>query len=169
MTVKVGEIETPEFQGTHLWNRLGWAKENLEMVRSEYCVVWEDPNEPDEPAKVTHPDPNWMSCALQGGILPPVESYWELDKDEKTPGFTNHTRGRELLHDMKPIDAMTEKQAIEYMIMKDIPQHIWREYEKSNKPRLVICTKSQLPQKRTWRNAWRVKEDININNEEKVA
>ena len=55
MTVKVGEIETPEFQGTHLWNRLGWAKENLEMVRSEYCVVWEDPQEPDEPAKVTHP------------------------------------------------------------------------------------------------------------------
>ena len=59
--VKVGEIETPEFQGTHLWNRLGWGKkENLEMVRSEYCVVWEDPNEPDEPRKVTHPDPNWM-------------------------------------------------------------------------------------------------------------
>ena len=53
MTVKVGEIETPEFQGTHLWNRLCWAKENLEMVRSEYCVVWEDPQEPDEPANHT--------------------------------------------------------------------------------------------------------------------
>ena len=51
MTVKVGEIETPEFQGTHLWNRLGWAKENLEMVRGEYCVVWEDPNKPEEPAR----------------------------------------------------------------------------------------------------------------------
>ena len=167
--VKVGEVETPKFQGTHLWERVHWAKENLEMVRSEYCVVWENPNKPDEPAKVTHPDPNWMACALQGGILPPVESYWELDKDEKTPGFTNHTRGKELLHDMKPIGAMTEEQAIEYMIMKDIPQHIWRDYEKSNKPRLVICTKSQLPQKRTWRNAWRIKEDININNEEMVA
>ena len=49
-----------------------------------------------------------------------------------------HHLARELLHDMKPIDAMTEKQAIEYLIMKDIPQHIWRDYEKSNKPRLVI-------------------------------
>ena len=48
---------------------------------------------------------------------------------------------------MKPIDAMTEKQAIEYLIMKDIPQHIWRDYEKSNKPRLVICTRSQIPKK----------------------
>ena len=35
------------------------------------------PISPDEPAKVTHPDPNWMACALQGGILPPVEVYWE--------------------------------------------------------------------------------------------
>ena len=113
--VNVGEIQTPEFQGTHLWERLAWAKENLEMVRSEYVIVWEDPNEPEKPAKITHPDPNWMACALQGGILPPVESYWELEKDEKTPGFVRHTRGRELLHDMKPIDAMTEKQAIEYL------------------------------------------------------
>ena len=168
MTVKVGEIETPEFQGTHLWNRLGWAKENLEMVRSEYCIVWEDPNEPDEPVKVTSPDPNWMACALQGGILPPVSSYWELKKDEDTPGFERHTRGPELLHNMKPIDAMTEEEAIEYLIMKDIPEHVWRDYETANKPRLVICRKDQLPQKRTWRNAWRIKEDINTL-QEKVA
>ena len=64
MTVKVGEIETPEFQGTHLWNRLGWAKENLEMVRGEYCVVWEDPQEPDEPAKVMHPRPKLVGVCI---------------------------------------------------------------------------------------------------------
>ena len=52
-----------------------------------------------------------MACALQGGILPPVSSYWELKKDEKTPGFVKHTREIELLHNMKPIDAMTEEQA----------------------------------------------------------
>ena len=63
---------TPKFQGTHLWDRLGWAKQNLEPYRSEFCIVWEDPDNLDEPAKVTHPDPNWMACALNGGILPPV-------------------------------------------------------------------------------------------------
>ena len=63
---------TPEFQGTHLWDRLGWAKQNLEPYRSEFCIVWEDPDNLDEPAKVTHPAPNWMACALNGGILPPV-------------------------------------------------------------------------------------------------
>ena len=109
-----------------------------------------------------------MTCALQGGILPPVSSYWELKKDENTPGFERHTRGPELLHNMKPIDAMTEEEAIEYLIMKDIPEHVWRDYETANKPRLVICRKDQLPQKRTWRNAWRIKEDINTL-QEKVA
>ena len=56
----------------------------------------------------------------------------------------------------------------EYLIMKDIPEHVWRDYETANKPRLVICRKDQLPQKRTWRNAWRIKEDINTL-QEKVA
>ena len=40
----VGEIETPEFQGTHLWERLCWAKENLERFETDYRVVYEDPN-----------------------------------------------------------------------------------------------------------------------------
>ena len=158
-------IETPEFQGTHLFNRLSWAKENLEMVRSEYCVVWEDPKTPDEPASVTHPDPNWMACALQGGILPPVESFWELDKDENTPGFVKHTRGTELLHNSKPIDAMTEEQAIEYLIMKDLPSHVWQDYDKANKPRMVICKKSQLPSTRSWRNSWKISENLGENSD----
>ena len=168
MKKKVGEIETPEFQGTHLWERLCWAKDNLERFETDYRVVYEDPNVPDEPAKILHPTPEWMACALQGGILPPVSSYWELKKDEQTPGFRQHTRGPELLHNMKPIDAMTEEEAIEYIIMKDIPEHIWRDWNKGNKPRLVICRKEQLPQKREWRNAWKIKEDINTL-QEKVA
>ena len=160
-------VETPEFQGTHLWDRLCWAKEKLEPYRTEYCVVWEDPETPDEPAKVTHPDPNWMASALQGGILPPVESYWELKKDEAKPDFVKHTRGPELLHNMKPIDAMTEEQAIEYLIQKDLPMRVWQNYDKANRPRMVICTKSQLPSTRLWRNSWRI--NPNCINKEKAA
>ena len=159
-------IETPEFQGTHLWERLCWAKEKLEPYRSEYCVVWEAPNDMENPAKVTHPDPNWMACALQGGILPPVQSYWELKKDENKPDFVKHTRGPELLHNMKPIDAMTEEEAIEYLIMKDIPEHVWRDWDKSNKPRLVICQKSQLPATREWRNAWQISDELTVDKTE---
>ena len=57
----------------------------------------------------------------------------------------------ELLHNMKPIDVMTEEEIIEYLVMKDIPEYVWRDYETTNKPRLVICRREQLPQKREWR------------------
>ena len=46
--------------------------------------------------------------------LPPVEAYWELKKDEEKPDFVKHTRGY-LLHNTKPIEAMTEERAIEYL------------------------------------------------------
>ena len=98
---------TPEFKGTHLWERLCWAKENLDGVQSDYRVVYED--NVDECAKILVPDPNWMACALQGGILPPVWVYWELAKDEAQPGFKKHTRGY-LLHDTEPMGPMTEHQ-----------------------------------------------------------
>jgi hypothetical protein len=148
---------TPEFQGTHLWDRLCWAKENLEGVQSDYRVVYEDSI--DECAKILVPDPNWMAAALQGGILPPVQVYWELARDEAEEGFTKHTRGH-LLHNTKPVDAMTEEQAIEYLIMKDVPQSVWREWDGGNKPKMVICRKEQLPGTREWRNAWKITDDL---------
>jgi len=152
-------MQTPDFKGTHLFGRLGWAKQNLEPVQSDYRVVYED--SVDECAKILVPDPNWLSCALQGGILPPVWVYWELAKDEAQPDFKKHTRGY-LLHTTEPMPAMTEEQAIEYLIMKDVPQDVWREWNTGNKPKLVICKKQQLPQTREWRNAWRISEDVAV-------
>ena len=151
-------MQTPKFQGTHLWDRLCWAKENLEPHQSEYRVVFED--NIDECASILVPDPNWMACALQGGILPPVEVYWALAEDEAKPDFKKHTRGY-LLHNTKPVDAMTEEQAIEYLIMKDVPQSVWREYQKANRPKLVICKINQLPKTREWRDSWKIDESVN--------
>ena len=152
-------IKTPKFQGTHLWDRLCWAKENLKGKQSDYCIVWEDPDKPEECSKITVPDPNWMACALQGGILPPVWVYWELKKDEAQPDFVKHTRGY-LLHNTKPVESMTEEQAIEYLIMKDIPERVWKDYEQANRKRLLIVKKEQLPQHRTWRNAWKIDQQV---------
>jgi hypothetical protein len=102
-----------------------------------------------------------MACALQGGILPPVEVYWELAKDEAQPDFKKHTRGY-LLHDTKPIGPLDEKSAIEYLIMKDCPQSLWRDYDSGNKPKMVICRKEQLPTTREWRNAWKISEELTV-------
>lgn len=141
---------------THLWIRLMEAKEVLEPYESQYRVVFEDPAEPDSPAKVLVPDPNWMAVAIHGGILPPVWVYWELAKDEATPGFKRHTRDH-LLHNEPPIEPLTEEQAIEYLIMKDIPERVWND-SNANRPRFRIIRKDQLPATREWRNAWRVAE-----------
>lgn len=70
-----------------------------------------------------------------------------------------HTRGY-LLHNTEPVEAMTEEQAIEYLIMKDCPQHVWRDYDSGNKPKMVICRKEQLPATREWRNAWKISEEL---------
>ncbi len=156
-------IQTPNFQGTHLWDRLCWAKKNLKPYKSEYCIVWNDFKKLNDDITVTYPDPNFLSCALQGGILPPIQVYWQLKKDEENSNFVNHTRGY-LLHNTKPIEAMTEQQAIEYLIMKDLPEYVWKDYNKANKTRLLICKKSQLPSTKIWRNAWRINQELTTHN-----
>lgn len=150
---------TPDFQGKHILDRLDWARLNLKKVHSKYVVVYEDGV--DDCARILSPDPNWLACALQGGILPPVWVYWELAKDEAQPDFNNHTRSY-LLHTTEPMPAMTEEQAIEYLIMKDIPQKVWQEWNTGNKPKLVICKREQLPQTREWRDAWRISENVAV-------
>ena len=150
-------MQTPEFQGTHLFDRLCWAKEHLEPVQSDYRVVYED--SVDECAKILVADPNWMACALAGNILPPVWVYHELAKDEAQPDFKKHTRGY-LLHDTPPIGSLTEEQAIEYLILKDCPPDVVANFDKGNRKTLVICKKEQLPQSREWRNAWRINQDL---------
>ena len=45
-------IKTPKFQGTHLWERLCWAKEKLDPIRTDVRVVYEDPEDMENPAKV---------------------------------------------------------------------------------------------------------------------
>lgn len=150
-------MQTPEFQYVKLFDRLLWAKGNLEGYQSDYRVVYEDSI--DECAKILVPDPNWMAAAMQGGILPPVWVYWELKKDEAQPDFKKHTRGY-LLHNTKPVPAMTEEQAIEYLIMKDVPEDVWRNWDEGNRPKMVICKINQLPQTREWRNAWRISNEL---------
>lgn len=138
---------------TTLYERLLWAKQHLNPVQSKYRVVFEDPAEPEAAAKILCPDPNWLAAALHGGILPPVSAYWELAKDEAQPDFTRHTRGH-LLHE-STIDALTEEEAIEYLIMKDIPPRVWAD-NTANAPRFRIVPVELIPTNREFRGAWRL-------------
>ncbi|MTI10180.1 hypothetical protein [Curvivirga aplysinae] len=129
---------------TSLFERLLWAKSHLEPYQSQYAVVFE--HDMDEPVAVMHPDPNWMACAIAGDILPPVEVYQQLEiVDGKV------TNGH-ILHE-EVIPAMTEEQAVEYLIQKDIPPHVWMD-NTGNRPKFKICKRDQIPTNRNYRNAW---------------
>ena len=59
-------------------------------------------------------------------------------------------------------EAMGEEQAIEYLIQKDVPEHVWMNWDEGNRPKMVICRKNQLPATREWRNSWRISEDVTV-------
>ena len=131
----------------HLWDRLAEAKTRLDPVQSKYRVLFEDPATPDEPAKVLVPDPNWMACALEGGILPPIETYQRY-RDVPDGEPKEHPYA-------EPIGAMTEEEAIEYLVKKDIDPSVWRDY-KGNRTILKIVPVEMIPSDRSFRNAWRI-------------
>ncbi|WP_135079823.1 hypothetical protein [Terasakiella sp. SH-1] len=140
-----------------LWKRIELAKDQLEPVQSDYRVVFDA--DIDSPSSVLVPDPNWMAAALQGGILPPVEVYHQLEEDEQGRITNGH-----ILHETPPVGPMTQEQAIEYLIEKDVPSHVWKS-KQGNAIKLVVCRKDQLPATRQWRNAWKIKQEMTNDND----
>ena len=131
----------------HLWDRLAEAKSRLAPVQSKYRVLFEDPATPDEPAKVLVPDPNFMAAALAGNVLPPIDTY---QRDRLVPD------GQPKEHPYaEPIGAMSEEEAIEYLVMKDIDPSIWRDYQ-GNRCIMKIVPVEMIPADRSFRNAWRI-------------
>jgi hypothetical protein len=131
----------------HLWDRLADAKARLEPVQSKYRVLFENPNDLDAPAAVLVPDPNWMAAALEGNVLPPIDTYL---RDQNVPD------GEPKEHPYaEPIDAMTEEEALEYLVMKDISPSIWRDYI-GNRTIMKIVPVELIPTDRTFRNSWRI-------------
>lgn len=134
------------------------GQKNIDMPQSQYAILWEDLSDLDDPARVTRPSPCWLAMAMNGGILPPVEVYHKLTDDEAQPDFKRHTRGH-LLHKTEPMPAMTEEQAIEYLVQMVVPRSVWRDY-KGNRSVLKIVPMSMVPRDRSFRNAWAINQEV---------
>ena len=134
---------------SHLWDRLAEAK----PVQSKYRVLFEDPTQPDAPAAVLVPDPNWMAAALEGNILPPIDTY-QRDRDVPDGQPKEHPYA-------EPIGAMTEEEAIEYLIQKDIPPQVWRDYQ-GNRAVMKIVPVELIPSDRSFRNAWKINQEMEM-------
>jgi len=151
---------------THLFERLMAAAEVLEPVQSQYRVLFELPDN-DGPAGILIPDPNWMAAAMAGGVLPPINTYlsdlsrmyaWLAAQpdDEERMKFSWDKIGGATHPYAEPIGPMTEEQAIEYLIQKDLPLSVWADHEKANRPRFKIIRTEMVPTDRNFRNAWRI-------------
>lgn len=147
-----------------LWDReidfISRARDKGSLPDPQYCIVWEDPEakdkngDPDYSIRITTPSSEWLAMAMHGGILPPVEVYWALRHDEAQPGFKYHTR-EYLLHDSEPMPVMTEEEAMEYLVQKDIPQNVWYDYS-GNKQIIKIVRRNMIPTDKEYRSAWRL-------------
>jgi hypothetical protein len=148
------------WKGTKLIDRIEWAKQNLKRHDTEYCVVYEDLD--NECASIMHPDPHCMAMLMHGNLMPPAWVKLKLKEDCQRPDFVDHRSlgNDKLLHETQPIGALTEEEAIEYLITTDVPRSIWESWNEGNRPKMVICRKSQLPATREWRNAWRIADEI---------
>jgi hypothetical protein len=156
-------VVVPNFNGSHLADRFAWAEANLKPVQPQYCIVWERPfMSSDECCKITTPAPKWLAAMIHGGIFPDIEAYLRdkeiTDAYEKQHGSQIGFDWREMggaAHPYaKPRGAMTEEEAIEYLIQKDIPTEIWR--PRHNRQIMKIVKRSSIPNDRTHRNSWRL-------------
>lgn len=127
---------------------------------SNYRVIFEDPEQPEQPAMVLVPSDNWLEEA-KAGLLPPISVYWALQDDEQQAisegrhdTFKHDPDKHEAQWTAPRIGPLTEEEAIEYLVMKDIPRHIWSvEY---NRPMFKIVKTEDVPSDRSFRNAWRL-------------
>lgn len=125
---------------------------------TDYRVIFEDPDQPDAPAMVLVPSDNWMADAMAGN-LPPIWVYWQLQDDEQRAiaegrhaNFKHDPEKLALQYTAPRIGPLTEEEAIEYLVMKDIPRRVWA--KEHNRPMFRIVKKDAIPTDRTFRNAW---------------
>lgn len=166
MTSEFTEIsQSDEFAALHLFERIQIADHYLPMIQSQYRVVFEDPENEDYPCGILIPDPHWLAQALHGYILPPIEAELEdqkayktyLDEGNDPQKFDWHNVDGGAKHPyVKPIGPMTEEEAIEYLIMKCLPQRVWVDHDRSNKRRFKIVQTKVIPTDRKFRQAWRL-------------
>jgi hypothetical protein len=159
-----------------LWQRIVWAEAHLTPMPSRYRCVYDDPLDIEAPSKVMAPTAEWMAAARHGGILPPIDAYLLLplevtladgrrlhctdveaqDIRATTKVVQERVLPHHALNTARPVGPMTEEQAIEYLIMKDVPFRVWG--KPHNRPLLRIVTVDQLPKSRVNRNHWKLSE-----------
>lgn len=123
-----------------------------------YRVIFQDPDDLEANTQILIPSGRWLKEA-QEGKLPPLWVHWKLAEDEQKAidegrheSFKHDPSKLELLKTAPRIGKLTEEQAMEYLIMKELPKRCWAEVH--NRPMFRIVKTEQVPSDRTFRDAW---------------
>lgn len=125
---------------------------------TDYRIVYDDPDNLEEPSSVVIPTDQWMGAAM-AGLLPPISVYLDLNADEQKAieegrhqNYSHDPDKFNLQYTAPRIGPLTEEQALEYLVMKDVPKRVWG--KKHNRPMFRIVHKEEIPTDRTFRDAW---------------
>ncbi len=164
--------------GTHHWCRIAKSRDEIQTVEVEHCIPYADQYDLDAPLKVCHPSPRCVAELMAGGIHPPIEALnaqrllFVLDDGSSevvsrldAPRFRAQ-HGERIQHEIvvensrahqEAMGPLTYEQAIEWIVLKDIPVDVWgREH---NSPQFWIARRDELPATRQYRNAWKLRQD----------
>lgn len=152
---------------------------HLPPAKVEHCIAWEDPYEIDAPMKVTHPNPRCVAELMAGGIHPPVDAHWmaqvRIVSADGRSQVVAAINAPEVRRDLAPvvyeeivdysrchnetIGPLSYDEAIEYILQKDVPKHVWG--MTYNRTMFAIVRRDQIPSDRTFRNQWRLANVLN--------
>lgn len=130
---------------------------------SKYKILYENPDFPEESVNVVTPTEEWLEEAMSGK-LPSIKVFLKLKEAEQTAIKEN--RHVNFKHNKEDYDAqfttpriapLTEEEAMEYLLLKDVPQNVWGKSHNRQLYRFVRNT--QIPSDREFRNAWRLKDE----------
>jgi len=127
---------------------------------TEYCIIYEDPDRPDDPVSVVNPTDEFMQQAYNGELMS-IDIWLDLVRDENKAivegrhrTFNHCPEKLRLQKEGKKAGKLTEEEAITYLIFKDVPERVWG--KEHNRTMLKVMKKKNLPKVRTFRNAWEI-------------
>lgn len=163
--------------GSHYWCRIAKSRDEIKLFEVEHCIPWADQYDLDAPVRVTHPSPRCVAELMAGGIHPPIEALNSQqllfvldDGSSEVVGRLDAPRyraqhGDRIKHEIvvensrahqEVMGPLTYEQAIEWIILKDIPMDVWG--RQHNSPQYCIVIRDALPKDRTNRNHWKLSD-----------
>ena len=136
------------------------AHRKIPRPTPQYRIVFE---KFENQASIKSPAPMFLAMLMHGDIVPPIEVFlrdaavrrkWTAENlgqrfSWKRIGGATHPYAA-------PMDkALTEEEAMEFILMKDCPPRIWSDPTR-NRPLYYICKVDQIPTDRTFRDSWRL-------------